>query len=105
MARLPEGPAWRKAREIAQAALTRGIDAEIGDATHYHTTAIQPYWSPSLRKVATIGAHIFYSKPRRIDAGRITFARVEQVVLGAVDPDVESGGTVSVHRGKAGAAR
>lgn len=105
MARLPEGQAWRRARDIADAALSYGVDAEIGNATHYHTTAIQPYWSSSLRKVATIGAHVFYRKPGAADGAPITFARVEQVVLSAIDPEVESGVTVSVHRGKSSASR
>lgn len=105
MARLPEGPAWRKAREIAEAALSGRTDAEVGGATHYHTTAIQPYWSSSLRKVATIGAHIFYTRPKVGDASSISFARVEQVVLSSVDPEDQSGVTIAVHRGKTSASR
>jgi spore germination cell wall hydrolase CwlJ-like protein len=105
MARLPEGQAWQRAREIAVAALGGRADAGVGNATHYHTTAIQPYWSSSLTKVATIGAHIFYSKTRAADEGRISFARVEQVVLSAVDPQAEGDVTISVHRGKTSASK
>lgn len=106
MARLPEGRAWVRAREIAKAALAGRGDASLGYATHYHTTAIYPYWAPSLRRVAAIGAHIFYSKPRSASAAPLSFARVEQVVLGASDGDPSSrraSVAVSVHRG--GAAR
>ena len=109
MARLPEGRAWTKARETAAAVLAGRGDAPVGNATHYHTTAIHPYWAPSLAKVTTIGAHIFYSKHRTSEPPRMTFERVEQVVLSAVDPDVASEGarelTVSVHRGRASASR
>ena len=109
MARLPEGRAWIKARETAAAVLAGRGDAPVGNATHYHTTAILPYWAPSLAKVTTIGAHIFYSKHRSSEPPRMTFERVEQVVLSAVDPevgDLERGAlTVSVHRGKATASR
>jgi spore germination cell wall hydrolase CwlJ-like protein len=110
MARRPQGIAWTRARQIAAAALAGRGNAPVGNATHYHTTAIRPYWAPSLTRVATIGAHIFYSRPRSVDPARISFARVEQVVLRASD-DLAGGGsepatvTVSVHRGKATASR
>ncbi len=32
----------------------------VGEATYYHADYVQPYWAPSLVKVAQIGAHIFY---------------------------------------------
>jgi hypothetical protein len=32
----------------------------VGNATHYHTVWVAPYWSPGLVKIARIGAHIFY---------------------------------------------
>ena len=109
MARLPEGRAWTKARETAAAVLAGRGDAPVGNATHYHTTAIHPYWAPSLAKVTTIGAHIFYSKHGNSEPRPMTFERVEQVVLSAVDPQVGDDGrsalTVSVHRGRASASR
>ncbi len=63
MSRLPKRETWNRAREIAAAVLAGRSSALVGNATHYHTTAINPYWSSSLSKVATIGAHVFYSKP------------------------------------------
>ena len=33
---------------------------EIGAATNYHTTAVSPAWSKTLRAVRTLGAHMFY---------------------------------------------
>ena len=32
----------------------------VNGATHYHTTAIMPYWADSLRVVKRVGDHIFY---------------------------------------------
>ena len=37
--------------------------AEVGQATHYHTDYVAPYWAPKLAKVKQIGAHIFYRWP------------------------------------------
>ena len=83
----------------------RGLPAPIGDATHYHTTAIRPYWAPSLTKVGTIGAHVFYT------SGKLRAAATAQTGLGDAAPglekvsiiyaDAESGGSVPVkiHRG------
>jgi hypothetical protein len=55
--------AWRRAEEVAEQALDGYVMAEVGNATHYHTLWVHPYWSPSLVKVATIGAHVFYRAP------------------------------------------
>ena len=109
MARLPEGRAWSRARQIAQAALAGRADAPVGGATHYHTNAIYPYWAPSLRRVASIGAHIFYTKPgTAAPRPPVSFERVEQVVLAAIDSaggETGNAVTVSVHRGGASRAR
>ncbi|WP_414639531.1 cell wall hydrolase [Allosphingosinicella sp.] len=60
MARRPQGWAWERARRIADAALNGEVYTPVGNATHYHTTAILPYWAPSLSRSAVIGAHVFY---------------------------------------------
>lgn len=60
LARRPSVAAWNKARRVASAALGGFVFAPVGLATHYHTTAIYPYWAPSLTPVGTIGAHRFY---------------------------------------------
>ena len=60
LGRRREPHAWARAREIAEAALNGDVYAAVGNATHYHTRAILPYWAPSLRRSATVGAHIFY---------------------------------------------
>lgn len=54
------GWAWDRAQAIAHAALNGAVMPAVGNATHYHTQWVAPYWSPSLTKVGQIGAHIFY---------------------------------------------
>ncbi len=61
LARRPQPEAWQKALDIAADALSGRNESIVADATHYHTTAIRPYWAPSLRKVAILGSHIFYA--------------------------------------------
>jgi spore germination cell wall hydrolase CwlJ-like protein len=63
LSRRPSMAAWKRAEEVAEQALDGYVMADVGDATHYHTVWVHPYWSPSLVKVATIGAHIFYRAP------------------------------------------
>ncbi len=63
LARAPTAAGWRRAQGVALAALEGQVDPEVGYATHYHADYVAPYWSPSLQKVATIGAHIFYRQP------------------------------------------
>ena len=57
----PRDPlAWGRARQIALQALAGAVYAPVGAATYYHTTAVSPWWAPSLTKLGQIGAHIFY---------------------------------------------
>jgi hypothetical protein len=58
-----EGGAWARAQQIAASALGGSVYRPVGPALNYHTTAIRPYWAPSLVRQAVIGAHIFYRRP------------------------------------------
>lgn len=110
LARRPEPVAWQRAVAIADDALAGRNTSPVGNATHYHTTAIRPYWAPSLTRVATIGAHVFYASGR-LRGARSTFAASEAAGLGNASPalakvsviyaDAENGGAVAVkvHRG------
>lgn len=60
LGRPPSASGWARARAVARAALTGYVAVNVGQATHYHTLWVAPYWSPSLDKVANIGAHTFY---------------------------------------------
>jgi len=56
----PENSAWDRARRIASEALSGSVFEPVGLATHYHTTAVRPWWAPSLTRAITVGSHIFY---------------------------------------------
>jgi len=58
--RTPAAALWKRAREVAEAALGGKVFAPVGWATHYHTNWVVPYWSSSLVKAANVGTHIFY---------------------------------------------
>jgi spore germination cell wall hydrolase CwlJ-like protein len=60
LSRAPSAGAWSRARQVAAAALSGYVEGSVGQATHYHALYVAPYWSPSLLKVANIGAHTFY---------------------------------------------
>ncbi len=60
LGRTPEEKAWARAVQIAHAALNGYVMKPVGEATHYHTQYVVPYWSPSLVKLTQIGQHIFY---------------------------------------------
>jgi spore germination cell wall hydrolase CwlJ-like protein len=63
MARAPVPALWRRAGEIARAALAGHVHKPVGMATHYHANYVLPYWAPKLTKIEQIGAHIFYRWP------------------------------------------
>lgn len=52
--------AWLKAQYIAISAYENRLINFVGEATHYHSTQVSPWWQHSYKKVATIGNHIFY---------------------------------------------
>ncbi len=55
-----EAKAWARARKVAARVLAGGTVANIGYATHFHTTAVSPFWAPQMLRVAQVGAHVFY---------------------------------------------
>lgn len=55
-----EADAWDRARLIAERTLSGVVLADIGSATHFHTTSVQPYWGPQMLRVAQVGLHVFY---------------------------------------------
>ena len=52
--------AWNRAREVATKALSGQVFAAVGNATHFHTTAVSPSWRNSLVRVNQVGDHLFY---------------------------------------------
>lgn len=74
------------ATAIAERVLRGGTSAIVGGATHYHANYVSPYWAPSLVKIATIGAHIFYRMPGAPDfpaVAAVDYSRGETAALPA----------------------
>ena len=60
MRRGREVGAWDRARKIASRALAGAVTADIGSATHFHTTGVAPGWGPRMLRVTQVGLHVFY---------------------------------------------
>jgi spore germination cell wall hydrolase CwlJ-like protein len=58
--RQPDADGWRRAVQVAQAALAGSVYTPIGWATHYHADYVVPYWASTMAKNAVVGAHLFY---------------------------------------------
>jgi len=56
----PEGEAWERAREVAEAVYYRRVAPTLQGALHFHATHINPAWAKEKRLVARIGRHVFY---------------------------------------------
>ena len=61
--RFPSPSAWQRAQARAESALNGGVDDSVGKATHYHASYAQPWWSGKLKRLTTVGEHIFYRWP------------------------------------------
>lgn len=59
--RITEAGPWRDAVRIARE-VYEGTTylVEVGASTHYHANYVRPYWAKRLKKMDTIGQHIFY---------------------------------------------
>jgi spore germination cell wall hydrolase CwlJ-like protein len=51
---------WARAGAVADAALSGSVYKPVGQATHYHTDWVVPYWSSSLDKIVAVGTHLFF---------------------------------------------
>jgi spore germination cell wall hydrolase CwlJ-like protein len=68
LARLPSAGGWKQASRVADRALNGYVQKSVGEATHYHTVWVVPYWQASLVKLTKLGAHIFYRWPGGLGA-------------------------------------
>jgi spore germination cell wall hydrolase CwlJ-like protein len=90
----PNQAAWNRARDIASAALSGAVYAGVGNATHFHTTAVSPRWRNSLVRVNQVGSHIFYRFGGRAGSSTAfsyavnpsTGAEVQRTVHAGIDP-------------------
>ena len=82
MRRGRESAAWARARVVASRVLAGNITRYVGSATHYHTTAVSPFWAPQMLRVAQVGVHIFYKfSPYKLRALPSGEPAMEQAVL------------------------
>jgi hypothetical protein len=58
--RVVEWGAWAQARRVAARVLSGAALRDVGSATHYHTTAVDPEWGSRMLRVAQVGLHVFY---------------------------------------------
>ena len=56
----PTPQSWKRARDVAVAALAGAVYGPVGYSTHYHTDWVVPYWQSSLDKVAAVHTHLFF---------------------------------------------
>jgi spore germination cell wall hydrolase CwlJ-like protein len=56
-----EAKAWTRAKAIARA-MGKGEKqvSALETATHYHATSVKPRWARKMKKLETIGGHVFY---------------------------------------------
>lgn len=54
---------WEAARKRADQALAGYVYRPVGNATHYHTDWVFPWWSPKLQKLAQVETHLFLRWP------------------------------------------
>ena len=55
-----ERAAWNRARKVASRALSGVALADVGSATHFHTTGVSPGWGSRMLRVSQVGLHVFY---------------------------------------------
>ena len=56
----PEGEAWERALEVADAVYYRRVAPTLQGALHFHASHINPGWAKEKKLVARIGRHLFY---------------------------------------------
>ncbi|MEO8112969.1 MAG: cell wall hydrolase [Phenylobacterium sp.] len=79
-----EANAWNRARKVAAGALSGVVLADVGAATHFHTTNVAPGWGPRMLRVAQVGLHVFY----RFNARGHAPALADQPVFASTTPDL-----------------
>jgi hypothetical protein len=86
-----EREAWDRARKVAARALSGVVLADVGSATHFHTTGVAPVWGPRMLRVSQVGLHVFYRfnpRARPIEAApeQAVFASLPAEALGPTAP-------------------
>ena len=56
----PDGEAWERALEVADAVYYRRASPTLQGSLHFHAAHIKPEWAKERKLVARIGRHLFY---------------------------------------------
>ncbi len=94
LGKTPAPGAWTRARAVAEKALDGYVAKTVGEATHYHTNWVMPWWAPTVTKIGQVGTQIFYRWPGALGmpaafVGR--YAGNEHVGKGALTPPDANG--------------
>jgi spore germination cell wall hydrolase CwlJ-like protein len=82
-----EPDAWETATRVARDALDGKFWLpEIGKATHYHATYVNPWWVRTMTKHARLGIHVFYRPTRWGDGEEMPVWGDRLDVTGAITP-------------------
>lgn len=65
---ISEADAFARAAKVAAMMLEGRPRVLTGEATHYHTTAVNPRWAKRLTETTRIGDHIFYKIPTKLSS-------------------------------------
>lgn len=57
---------WQACRDVAEDVYTGDVLDFIGGPTHYHAVSIFPDWASGMKRLATVGHHIFYRDIREV---------------------------------------
>ena len=60
LARVYSDARWQAARSRAREMLGGKVYGAVGNATHYHTDWVYPWWSGKLDKIAKVDTHLFF---------------------------------------------
>jgi Cell Wall Hydrolase len=86
-----ERGAWDRARNIAVRAMSGVVLADVGAATHFHTTGVSPGWGPRMLRVSQVGLHVFYrlnpnARPADSDAQEAVFVSLPAQAMAPTTP-------------------
>jgi len=63
LGKAPAKGAWDRAQAVAERAMSGFVQKDVGEATHYHTQFVLPWWAPTVTKITQVGVQIFYRWP------------------------------------------
>ena len=58
---LDDDRSWKQALVIAQLFLDGAVSTDVGEATHYHSNDVSPYWIADNEPLIRLGNHTFYT--------------------------------------------